>query len=231
MIALYELHEDSIIMQSGLFLREVPMSRIPNQSSLLRQARFFAGAAVVAAAVILFLSIVNAIERVDLTFIFAGATDPILARQIIDAVESLLARGGREAFIVCGAGIIVFAAVRLVQSGVKPSWAGGHDERFVALSWRFSRIVEIFAWVLAASLVYLGIVRWTTVEQIPAGFSRGAEAMYRITMMLDVSVAAITAFFTLMLGALLIRTLLLLSEAGGPPGSAERDAGGSTTDA
>jgi hypothetical protein len=50
-------------------------------------------------------------------------------------------------------------------------------------------------------------------------------------MMLDVSVAAITAFFTLMLGALLIRTLLLLSEAGGPPGSAERDAGGSTTDA
>ena len=196
------------------------MTEAKNDANLVRRAAKFGSAAMIAAIIMFALAVAQACITFSKAMESAGraapsqtATPPV-AKVLLD---TLLYSSLASPFIVFGAGVLAIAAARAASQEGAPWWASPQDEKFTAIATRFAKVTEVVAWIYL--VVNAGIFIYAAYGRIagmigskegPAGgLSRAILAAgYFGTSMV---VGVLRVFFVFILGALMIRTLLLIA--------------------
>ena len=141
------------------------------------------------------------------------ATPPV-AKVLLD---TLLYSSFASPFIVFGAGVLAMAAARAASQEGAPGWASQQDETFTVIATRFAKITEVVGWIYlfvnAAVFIYAAYGRIAGMiaakDGAAGGLSRAILAAgYFGTSMV---VGVLRVFFVFILGALMIRTLLVIA--------------------
>jgi hypothetical protein len=201
------------------------MTEARDEANLVRRAAKFGRAATIAGIIVFVLALAQVYTSFSIAMERARQnTNPQAATPAASLVllDKMLYSSLASAFVIFGAGVLAMAAARAASSGTAPEWAGPQDEAFVRTATRFAKVTEVVAWVYlvvnAAIFVYASynrIAQMADSKEAPVGsLSRAMIAAgYLGTSTL---VAMLRLFFVFLLGALLIRTLLVISRKSAP---------------
>jgi hypothetical protein len=189
------------------------MLDLPDETRLSTRANLLAKVTIIAAGVVLLLGLVKAFLAVK-----PGLDSGLQTKwQLLQRFASTMSESGAlPAAEMLIAAVLLIAAVRLAVSGAAPPWVPRHDETFTNRALLLARVTMIYAWIylgyacIACVFWTIGSVRDS--ELLSGSDQQSVWLLRTATVGLSNSVIRVLSYFlTLVLGACLIRTLILLS--------------------
>jgi len=219
------------------------VSEITGQPRLMKTARVFGIAGMIAGGVLFILAFANAIITTDLavtsarearknqTLAAGEAKAPPLTTTAVARffVGQLAASGVAASFVVVGTGILALVAANLAAAGAKPSWAAPLDARFVKAARFFANLTIVVAWMILVYFVAVGVEAFHNMSHKPSSEVAGSVAATReiiqsVQRFIGLVAGALKTFFLFFLGALIVRALLAIAPADEGGDSPERGA-------
>jgi hypothetical protein len=196
---------------------------------LFRRVRFFARATIVAAVLVLPLSLVQtAAKRADSIYFNYGGTLMGGVREVCAFIADFFENGVIFAFLLVSLAVITLLVLRLAVSEDGKSWAPPLTDEFRKRALFFTTVTIVYALVCAllAMLSLPGIIAGATSDV--ATYLKVTSTGNRTEMLRSLEGTAYSVlvillkFFVLVIGAHVVRILLAIAPAGkGPRGEAE----------
>lgn len=216
------VREVTLLLFSG-YWREYHVNDSKRDAAILRRAAFFARASGVAAIIIFAAALAQLWPQFRLVVKQAEMNQTTADTfGLIMRLAGAFISNGIYALTLIGAGVLALALCRVAYADSSPSWAVVQDPLFSRSARRFAVIAEWAAWLyLAVNLVGFGNSTIARLNDLAAADPSATGAvMQKVIPAVYMGTAALMAtlhsFFIVVLGALIVRTLLVISAQASP---------------
>lgn len=208
------------------------MSSQPENDLLFKRVGLFARASIFAAALIMVFAIVHSAlgVRSSKTYAALGEIGSVEVREVVAFVMSFVSDGVASALYLIGIAVLALLIVRVVTGGAKRTWAPELDKDFIRQAKVLSTVAIVYALVFAV-IAGKGVLdrAYLAAHELGSYFAGDAlskqlsQPLARTSALMGGLLRVLTTFFILVLGAHMIRILLLLTPDK-PAGTADKPA-------